>query len=149
MSAPLWSAHSADWHAALLPQRVLAPADSMDLDAGDAGPALSGHQSGIGNSAVASGTPGAASAAAPEVVSGEEHRLTGHSQAVLCLAMAPGRLLLSGSADCTIKVSMNCYSRLGNQLLSRGRWLHLSVHAMALLPAAPAAFLGTGGHSAA
>ena len=71
----------------------------------DAGPALSGHQSGIGNGAAASPTRGAAARAAPEVVSGEEHRLTGHSQAVLCLAMAPGRLLLSGSADCTIKVS--------------------------------------------
>ena len=82
----------------------------MDLDAVDAGPALSGHQSGIGNGAVASATPGAAAKDGPEVVSGEEHRLTGHSQAVLCLTMAPGRLLLSGSADCTIKVSNHPYS---------------------------------------
>lgn len=105
VAAPLELAHTAGWQPPLLLQVLPVPADSMDLDAVDAGPALSGHQSGIGNGAVASATPGAAAQAAPEVVSGEEHRLTGHSQAVLCLAMAPGRLLLSGSADCTIKVS--------------------------------------------
>lgn len=34
----------------------------------------------------------------------EEHLLTGHSGAVVCLAMYGDRLLFSGSTDCTIKV---------------------------------------------
>jgi len=38
----------------------------------------------------------------------EEHLLTGHTGAVVCLAMCEDRLLFSGSTDCTIKVS-NCH----------------------------------------
>lgn len=34
----------------------------------------------------------------------EEHLLTGHTGAVVCLAMYEDRLLFSGSTDCTIKV---------------------------------------------
>ena len=34
----------------------------------------------------------------------EEHLLTGHSGAVVCLAMYQDHLLFSGSTDCTIKV---------------------------------------------
>ena len=34
----------------------------------------------------------------------EEHLLTGHTGAVVCLAMYQDRLLFSGSTDCTIKV---------------------------------------------
>lgn len=34
----------------------------------------------------------------------EEHLLTGHTGAVVCLAMYQDRLLFSGSTDCTIRV---------------------------------------------
>ena len=34
----------------------------------------------------------------------EEHLLTGHTGAVVCLATYEDRLLFSGSTDCTIKV---------------------------------------------
>ena len=36
----------------------------------------------------------------------EEHLLTGHLGAVVCLAMYQDHLLFSGSTDCTIKVSV-------------------------------------------
>ena len=38
----------------------------------------------------------------------EEHLLTGHQGAVVCLAMFEDRLLFSGSTDCTIKVYLIC-----------------------------------------
>lgn len=38
------------------------------------------------------------------VVSSEEHLLTGHTGAVVCMAMHEDRLLFTGSTDCTIKV---------------------------------------------
>lgn len=36
----------------------------------------------------------------------EEHLLTGHSGAVVCLALYEDYLLFSGSTDCTIKVHL-------------------------------------------
>lgn len=38
----------------------------------------------------------------------EEHLLTGHLGAVVCLAMFEDCLLFSGSTDCTIKVHLLC-----------------------------------------
>ena len=38
------------------------------------------------------------------VVTSEEHLLTGHTGAVVCMAMHEDRLLFTGSTDCTIKV---------------------------------------------
>lgn len=46
----------------------------------------------------------------------EEHLLTGHLGAVVCLAMYQDRLLFSGSTDCTIKVHLLC--RIGCKSLS-------------------------------
>lgn len=42
--------------------------------------------------------------AAGSVATSEEHLLTGHSGAVVCVAMHEDRLLFTGSTDCTIKV---------------------------------------------
>ena len=54
----------------------------------------------------------------------EEHLLTGHLGAVVCLAMYEDRLLFSGSTDCTIKVHL-----LSGRLLP-GVWCYISLHSM-------------------
>lgn len=57
--------------------------------------------SGIGAGAGADDGSGA-------LATSEEHLLTGHLGAVVCLAMYEDRLLFSGSTDCTIKVHLLC-----------------------------------------
>lgn len=50
------------------------------------------------------GIEGSEEEAAGVVATSEEHLLTGHTGAVVCVAMHEERLLFTGSTDCTIKV---------------------------------------------
>lgn len=57
----------------------------------------------------ASGLGAGADDGSAVLATAEEHLLTGHSGAVVCLAMYEDHLLFSGSTDCTIKVILPCH----------------------------------------